>query len=195
MNILTDRQKEIVDESIRIIAEKGIQQLTIKNISKSVGISEPAIYRHFDGKIDILLAILFKFKKNSRINLAKITSNKTSSLKQIESVFNNHFKKFDANPALAAVIFSEEIFQNDKRLSKQVNLIMKLNQNIIMKIIERGQQNNEIRSDIPKEQLYLIIIGALRLIVTKWRLAKYSFDLKKEGIELLNPIKKIIERT
>lgn len=195
MNILTDRQKEIVDESIRIIAEKGIQQLTIKNISKSVGISEPAIYRHFDGKIDILLAILFKFKKNSRINLAKITSNKTSSLKQIESVFSNHFKKFDANPALAAVIFSEEIFQNDKRLSKQVNLIMKLNQNIIMKIIEGGQQNNEIRSDIPKEQLYLIIIGALRLIVTKWRLAKYSFDLKKEGIELLNPIKKIIERT
>jgi len=195
MNTLTDRQKEIIDESIRIIAEKGIQKLTIKNISKSVGISEPAIYRHFDGKMDILLAILAQFKKNSRINLAKIDSIKTSSIKQIEYVFNNHFKQFAANPALTAVIFSEEIFQNDKRLSEQVNLIMNLNQNIIMKIIERGQQNNEFISDIPKKQLSIIIMGALRLIVTKWRLSKYSFDLKHEGIELLNSIKMVIERT
>lgn len=192
MNTFTDRQKEIIDVSIKIIAEKGIQQLTIKNISKSMGISEPAIYRHFDCKMDILLAILSHFKKNSHIISEKIISNKTSSIKQIESIFINHFKQFAVNPALAAVIFSEEIFQNDKRLAEQVNLIMQLNQNIIIKIIEKGQQNNEIRSDIPEKQLSIIIMGALRLTVAKWRLSKYSFDLEQEGAEMWNSIKKVI---
>lgn len=192
MNTFTERQKEIIDVSIKIIAEKGIQQLTIKNISKSMGISEPAIYRHFDGKMDILLAILSHFKKNSHIISAKIISNKTSSIKQIESIFINHFKQFAANPALTAVIFSEEIFQNDKRLAEQVNLIMQLNQNMIIKIIEKGQQNNEIRSDISKKHLSIIIMGALRLIVAKWRLSKYSFDLEQEGTDLWNSINNVI---
>ena len=193
MDSFTDRQKQIIDVSIKIIAEKGIQKLTIKNISKSMGISEPAIYRHFDGKMDILLAILSLFKKNSHIVSAKTISNKTSSIKQIESIFVNHFKQFAANPALSAVIFSEEIFQNDKRLAEQVNSTMQLNQNMIIKIIEKGQQNNEIRNDIPEKQLSVIIMGALRLIVAKWRLSKYSFNLEQEGAELWNSIKKIIE--
>ena len=191
MNTFTDRQKEIIDVSIKIIAEKGIQQLTIKNISKSMGISEPAIYRHFDGKMDILLAILSHFKSNSYIISAKIISNKTSSIKQIESLFINHFKQFAENSALAAVLFSEEIFQNDKRLSEQVSLMMQLNQNLIIKIIEKGQQNNEIRSDIPEKQLSIIIMGALRFIVAKWRLSKYSFNLEQEGTLMFNSIKNL----
>jgi len=193
MKPFTDRQNEIIDVSIKIISEKGIQQLTIKNISKSMGISEPAIYRHFDGKMDILLAILSHFKKNRHINSAKIISAKTSSIKQIESIFINHFKQFAANPASAAIIFSEEIFQNDKRLAEQVNLMMQLNQNMIINIIKKGQKNNEIRHDIPDKQLSIIIMGALRLIVSKWRLSKYSFDLEQEGAELWKSLKRLIE--
>ena len=70
---------------------------------------------------------------------------------------------------------------------------MQLNQNMIMNIIEKGQINNEIRNDIPDKQLSLIIMGALRLIVSKWRLSKYSFDLEQEGAELWKSLKKIIE--
>ena len=194
MNTFTDRQKQIIDVSIQLIAEKGIQQLTIKNISKSLGISEPAIYRHFDGKIDILLAILSNFKEKSHVISMNITSNKTSSIKQIESIFIDHFKQFTVNPASAAVIFSEEIFQNEKRLAEQVNLIMQSNKNTFNKIIKKGQQNNKIRKDIPEEQLSLIIMGALRLIVTKWRLSNFAFDLEKKGRELWKSIEKLIER-
>ena len=53
--MLTERQQEILDKSIEIISRKGIQGLTIKNLSKEIGISEPAIYRHFESKTDILL--------------------------------------------------------------------------------------------------------------------------------------------
>ena len=192
MNIFTERQKEIIDVSIKIIAEKGIQQLTIKNISKSMGISEPAIYRHFNSKMDILLAILSNFKENNHIISTNILSTQTSSIDKIEFVLINHFKQFTTNPALAAVIFSEEIFQNDKRLAEQVNLIMQMNQKMIINILKNGQKNNVIRNDISKKQLSIIIMGTLRFLVTKWRLSKYSFDLKQEGADLWSSLKKIL---
>lgn len=189
MTTYTDRQKEIIDVSINIIAEKGIQQLTIKNISKSMKISEPAIYRHFDGKLEILLAILSNFKEYGHSISTEIKSNKSSTIEQLESVIMNHVKQFTAKPALAAVIFSEEIFQNDKRLAEQVRVIMQTNQNMIAKIIERGQQINEIRNDIPAKQLSIMVMGALRLLVTKWRLSQHSFKLQQEGVELWLSIK------
>jgi AcrR family transcriptional regulator len=192
MTIYTDRQKEIIDVSINIIAQKGIQQLTIKNISKKMGISEPAIYRHFDGKMDILLAILSNFKEHSHINSTRILSKSSVSIEHIEAIFISHFKQFTAKPALAAVIFSEEIFQNDERLAEQVSSIMQLNQKMIVEIIQNGQKNKEIRKDIHAEQFSIITMGALRLLVTQWQLSKYSFDLEQEGGKLLDSLKKLL---
>lgn len=61
MTNLTDRQKKIIEVSIELIAEKSIQELTIKNIAQKIGLTEGAIYRHFQSKFDILLNILQTF--------------------------------------------------------------------------------------------------------------------------------------
>ncbi len=188
----TKRQKDIIDVSIKIIAKNGIQHLTIKNISKSLGISEPAIYRHFESKLDILLAILLDFKIKMQNSIDHIQALGKTSVEQIEVMFFSHFREFVNNPALAAVIFSEEIFQNDKRLARQVKSIMKLSQDFITSLIQEGQQTHMVRDDIPHEQLSLIILGALRLIVTRWRLSDTAFDLEKEGHNLWKSIKKLI---
>jgi len=194
MNGLSERQQQIVDESIKIIAEHSIQQLTIKNLSKRIGISEPAIYRHFESKIDILLAILESFKqtKNSIIN--RIAVDNMPALEKFEAIFTEHLKIFVANPALAAVVFSEEIFQNDKRLSETVFSIMRMNQQTHMDIIEIAQKNKEIKDGISGRNLSVMIMGSLRLMVTRWRLSGFAFDLEKEGLELWNTIKNLIVR-
>ncbi|MDA3872261.1 MAG: TetR/AcrR family transcriptional regulator [Candidatus Marinimicrobia bacterium] len=190
----TERQEEIIKMSINIIAEKGIQNLTIKNISKAIGISEPAIYRHFESKMDILLAILSYFKKSNSIVLETPNLESKNTIQQIGSIYSNHFKQFKKNHALASVIFSEDIFKNDNQLSKKVASIMQSNNIVISKIIKTGQENNEIRNDIPVDELALIIMGALRLIVKKWRMANFSFDLEKEGTNLWNSIEKTISK-
>ena len=51
---LSERQKEIINASLEIIAENGIQSLTIKNLSKKIGLVESAIYRHYESKTQIL---------------------------------------------------------------------------------------------------------------------------------------------
>ena len=62
---ITERQQEIINVSLELIAESGIQSLTIKNLAKKIGFAESAIYRHYENKIQILLAILDFFKQST----------------------------------------------------------------------------------------------------------------------------------
>ena len=55
---MTERQKTIVEAAIKLIDEGGIQNVTMKNIAARLDITEPAIYRHFASKNEILLAML-----------------------------------------------------------------------------------------------------------------------------------------
>jgi len=190
---MTKRQSEIIDESIKLIADKGIQGLTIKNLSKAIGVSEPAIYRHFENKQGILLGILSIFKDNKEKLFQIIQSSDPNPLMELKSLFETRFKYFTKNPAIASVIFSEELFRNDPLLSKKVFEIMEENQKMILQIIKAGQKSSVIKHDLTANQLAFIITGALRLIVTKWRLSNFSFNLEKEGKSLWKSIELLIK--
>ncbi len=192
MTYYTDIQLDILNSAIALIAEKGIQQLTIKNLAGKIGKTEGAIYRHFEKKTDILCGILQMFKEHKISMQDKIQEKDTQALMQLKEVFNQHFQMFTDNPAMAAVIFSEEIFQNEKQLAETVFAIMQETQKIVSSLIEQGQRSGQMRKDISPEQLSMIVMGALRLMVTRWRLSRNAFDLRKEGSKLWESIEKIV---
>ena len=191
---ITERQQEIINVSLALITESGIQSLTIKNLAKRIGFAESAIYRHYENKIQILLAILDFFKRNTEQLFSNHLNSNENALIRIEKLFVTHFRKFTNTPSLVAVIFSEEIFRNEKELCTKVAEIMNLNIANLTTIIKDGQQKGEIRNDIEASHLATMILGSLRMFVKQWSMANYKFDLIAKGAELINSIKILLHK-
>ncbi len=192
--MLTERQTEIIDCSIEIIDRKGIQGLTIKNISKEIGVSEPAIYRHFKSKTDIILAILENFRIMADFLSEAMDNFDGSAIEKINFMFNKMMEMFTEQPSLVSVIFSEEIFKNENQLLEKITEILNLNQNTVENILNKGQEQNNVRQDINSQSLALIIMGSLRLLIKRWDLNKHNFNLNEEGDTLLTSLKLIISK-
>jgi TetR/AcrR family fatty acid metabolism transcriptional regulator len=181
---LKGRQQEIVDASIGLIADLGIQQLTIKNIAGKLGITEPAIYRHFESKFDIIFALLDSFGEMSSDILQKTATQKLPPLAKLEAFILDRLTRMSGNPNLAKVMFSEELFQSDERLAGKVMEIMHEHKDIIQTIIEEGRVDGSIRTDIDSNTLFRIIFGPVRLLIKQWTLSGFRFDLEEEGRKL-----------
>ena len=50
----TNRQIEIIEAAKKLIGEKGIQNITTKNLAKEMAFTEAALYRHFKNKNEYL---------------------------------------------------------------------------------------------------------------------------------------------
>ena len=192
MSGLTERQLQIIDAAIELISEKSIQELTIKNLSRKIGLTEGALYRHFASKTDILLSILHLFQQEVALLLNRICSSSEPATQLIEDIFLHHFEYFIEKPAVSAVIFSESIFQNDTRLAKEVYKLLQMHEDALHCIIEKGQASGEIKKTIHKKELSRIIIGSIRYTVTTWRLSNFKFDLIKEGKQIVKAIKTLL---
>ena len=189
----TERQKEILDAALDLISQKGIQGLTIKNLSKKIGISEPAIYRHYENKIEILLKILDLFKESSGRIFEDELRHELGAIQKIEFLFSRHFSKFAENPTLVSVVFSEEIFRSEPVLIEKIAEVINRNSQILRKIIVDGQERGEVRSDLEAGHIAIIIMGSLRLFVKQWQFSGYKFNLEKEGRKLIDSIKLLIK--
>jgi len=188
----TERQEQILKTSIELIANKGIQGFTIKNLSHAIGISEPAIYRHFESKTAILLAILDNFKEMAGMMSSSITNSENRTIDKIEILFLNLIEMFIKQPTIISVIFSEEIFKNDIQLKNKIIEIHNLNQTNIERIIDEGLVKGYVRNDLDTSSLALIFMGAFRLLVKRWDLNGYNFNLKSEGEKLIHSFKLLL---
>ena len=69
------RQIEIIEAATILIGQKGIQNLTTKNLAAEIGFSEPALYRHFKNKSDILQSVLVYYRVLMKEGLEKLLIN------------------------------------------------------------------------------------------------------------------------
>ncbi|MDA3885503.1 MAG: TetR/AcrR family transcriptional regulator [Candidatus Delongbacteria bacterium] len=175
MTELTERQKEIIEKGIKIIAEEGIQNLTIKNLSKVVGVTEGALYKHYDNKHAILLGIVDFFEEFSK----QYTLGK--GLTGIKSFVMERYKKFSDNPELVKVMFAEALFINNDELSERMKDIMHSHKKYVDIMIEEGKKAGDINLVIESNSIFRIIFGSMRLLVTQWCYSGYSFNLEEEG--------------
>jgi len=190
--MISDRQQEIIEATIELINSKGIQGFTIKNISKIVGVSEPAIYRHFDSKTAILVTLLDLLKENSIQIYGNNLNFEGSVISKIERIFENHFATFTKMPSLSSVVFSEELFRNDKSLTGKISEVIDFNNKILLDIVVEGQKRGEIRNDVDAAHMVTMLMGSLRLFVKKWQFSEFNFDLISNGKLLTNSLVRLI---
>jgi hypothetical protein len=131
-------------------------------------------------------------KQNTEEELSHVDEN-NPTIDKIKKMIQGHTDRFIKNPSLTAIIFSEEIFNNNSILAKPIRIMMKLNQNKLIAMIEKGQASGDVRVDIQAEQISLMVIGSFRFLVSKWHIMNFDFDLKNDVNEMLNAIEKVLK--
>lgn len=170
---------------MEIISVEGLSSLTTKNLAKRMGVSEPALYRHFDNKVAILAGVLEYFRVNTETAFSQHIVEDMPAFEKIATFFRNNFKTFTENPSFVVVIFSDELYRSEPSLSRAIGMVQQTNRARLLGILEKGQQNGEIRNDVPKEHLALILMSTLRNFVNNWHQADRPFSLIERGEGLL----------
>lgn len=184
----TARQIEIINAATELINQGGIQLLTTKALAEKMGFSEPAIYRHFKNKTDILSSVLNYFGMGLKTKMTELIQSEDKGIEKLKQIIDFQFEHFSNHPAIVMVIFAETSFQYEKKLSVDVYNILTNKKERVVSIIEQGQKDRSIRSDVDPNQLASVFMGSMRFTILQWRLNNYSNDLKKDGKMLWNVI-------
>ena len=183
---LTSRQAEIVDAALKLIAEQGIQHLTIRNLSTAIGVTEAALYRHFPGKTEIIQAMVSRFEEDVDDigELRGWTAVEAALVRRTELVL--------AKPDLARVLFAEELFKDSPEIAQILHGMMQRHQQIMKCHFQEAVDDGVIRADIPMDTLFRLILGPLRLLIKQWGLSDGAFDLRAKRDEMLEFMKELL---
>ena len=178
------RQNEILDAALHLIAEKGIRNLTIRHLSQAMHITDAALYYYFQDKLAIIQALVSRFEGE-----ADAVEDELHGWAAVEAALIHRTELILATPDLARVVFAEELFQGDPEVEQILFGMMQRHRKIMLRHFREAEDAGEIRSDIPDDTLFRMILGPLRLLIKQWGMSHGAFDLREERQHLLDSMK------
>lgn len=105
---LTERQAQIVDAALRIIATKGSRRFTTQLLAKEVGLTGGALYRHFSGMDEVVDAVVDRV---GQVLFEGFPPEADDPVERLRLFFYRRARTILGNPHVSRLLLSDHLAQ------------------------------------------------------------------------------------
>lgn len=169
-----ERKKEIIDSAGDLIIHEGVQGVTIKNISKRNRISEPAIYRHFKNKREILVELINTFENSLMEAIDKPIRHHKNPLDRLREIMKTHMIFTEERKGVLFAVTAESIHFNDDYLRRKILGVIERYKTKIKGILLEAKKEGMLREDINLDSVSLTFFGLIQAAIVQFALTNYT---------------------
>lgn len=182
------RKDSILISAIEILDEKGIKGMTMKEIAKMEGVTEPAIYRQYKSKKDVIKAILEEFGRYDKQIMDTITQQKMLPEDALRFFCTSLADYYKGYPQVATAMFSFDVFKYDSDTSNIMEKIISNRLEFIIEYVKIGLKADIFKLELEEVPLAEMINGFIMNSTFNWKINNCSYDLKDRVISMFNSI-------
>jgi AcrR family transcriptional regulator len=182
----SDRKAEIVRQAIRLADETGPDRVTTQHLADAVGLSQPAIFRHFPNKSDIWLAVGQTITRD--MEAWPLDDGGDDAAGCLVGLVTRQFGYITQNPAIPAILFSRELHAGNEKLRQHFERVMAARRAGFAALIRRAQDLGQLRHSLDADDAAALILATIQGLAMRWSLENRSFDLQAEGTRLIRTV-------
>jgi AcrR family transcriptional regulator len=153
-----ERRVEIAEAALKVVGEYGVQGATMARIADEVGISGPALYKHFDNRAEILGAALDQLQQ--RVTSWLDSASHPNALERLKQLDASHITTVARDyEGVVAPLFEFVAASPRSDLKEQMGRRQRETLQKFVAIIEEGQRQGSIRTDIDTEVVAWNLMG------------------------------------
>ena len=174
------RKLQILLAARNLVFSEGAAKLTMRRVGEAVGISEPAVYRHFQNKEALLRGLIhFMFEGWEE----KLHALKQESISASEKVIKlgkihlTHLIDHQFNPLLLI---------SESGLAEQPSVTAAMTEKgdriaaVMTSILQEGRSSGEFAADLNLKSASLAIFGVLQGSLVRWTLSRSTRGLSSD---------------
>ncbi|SME88403.1 TetR/AcrR family transcriptional regulator [Desulfovibrio gilichinskyi] len=156
-----DSRREQIAEAALKLAAKNISAITVENVAKACKIVPSALYRHYKNKDEIFDGLRDLVNNKLRENATIAAKEETSPLAILKNLALKHGDLIYKYPGIPRLLFSDQVANSDSLKRKGFLAIMDEYRKVLAMIAKKGQQTDEIRTDIKSEDVVFMFLGTV----------------------------------
>lgn len=181
-----DRRTQILETMLRLAGEAGPESVRTKALAEEIGVSEPALYRHFPGgKAEMWGAVAGFIGERMASAWQRAADAEAPAPERLRQMIGAQLAFARSLPALPAILFSRALHEENPALRAGIAAVMARFHARLQAIVEDGVRRGEIRAEADAEASAWLLIAAVQGTALRWSLSGRSFDMEAEGRRIM----------
>lgn len=181
----TGRRAEILETALKLAFEGGPNAVTTVAIAERLGLTQPAIYRHFRSKADLWGAITDQLGGQISANIAAVEALEGPAVERLRALVLGHLALICRTPALPEIMVARDPDDAKAAMRAAMRERMVAFQKMLTRLCAEAQAQGALRADVMAKDVATLLMGILQSLVLRLLLTRDPEPLLADGERLL----------
>lgn len=179
-----ERRAEVIEAALKLAAQVGPDRITAELIARELGVTQPAIFRHFPRKDDIWTATM-DWLRGSLTGLWADAMADAPLAGRLEALIEAHLGFVDRHPAVPLVLLSPELQARHPAIGQAIGRMTGLFHGELARAVEDGMAAGALARDIEPGRAAWMVLTLVQGIALRWAASGRAFGIVDEGRALI----------
>lgn len=182
-----DRQAELVQAALDLAAIKSPAEITTGDLAQAIGITQGGVFKHFESKEAIWLAVLDWTHQTLIDRLQQVAkSQQTSPLQAMRAVFMAHIDFVQTYPGVPRLIFQELQHAKLTALKGKVQLLMADYRGLVAGLLAQAHEQEQMAPEVDPKGAVVLFMGAVQGLVMQSLVTGNLKDMARQAQAVFN---------
>jgi AcrR family transcriptional regulator len=164
-------RQRIVGESMRLFVRKGFHGTTIKDIASAVNLTKGSIYWYFEGKDDLLEAILAEWEESFLNGLIAFMEGESGSFEERFRAYHKYCTEYAVSHRDLCVVWTilaAEIAGSGMKGEGKFRDLLERYLGFVRELIDEGKREGVVKAGLDSHVLANVILGIHDGVLLQW---------------------------
>ena len=181
-----ERRGEIVQAALDLAFEVGPQKVTTGRIAQRLGLTQPAIYKHFPSKADLWHLVTSSLKARIIANIKNSSDLSLPPVTRLRKLVLGQLALVHETPALPEFMVARQPVGMRETERMEIRAGMMAFFDAVRSYVKDAQTGGALRADMPASDLAALIIGVIQSLVLRMLVNRDPAILLVDGERLLD---------
>jgi AcrR family transcriptional regulator len=178
-----ERRAEIVAAALALAAEIGLNNTTADAIARRIGVTQPAIFRHFPRK-DAMWQAVLEWLDEQLGQVWHDALQQAPAERRVEAVVAAHLGFVARFPAMPLVLLSPELRRTCAAIDQGSGRLIGRFHATLAQAVTDGQDAGRFDAGLAAADAAYMLLAVVQGTALRWAAGGHPFDLAAEGVRL-----------
>lgn len=162
------RRVEIVEAALELLGTTPLAELTTRQLARHLGISQPALFRHFRSREAILVSVVGYAHESLGAVVESVVAGESTAVDRLGALVRGLLTLVEAQPGLPRLLFSDAL-QADGAVTVAVSQLMSMQISLAAELVRQAQQEGAVARSEDAERYASLLVAMIQGLFLQWQ--------------------------
>ncbi len=162
-----DRRAQIVGAALHLLAELSLDELTTRRLAAELGLSQPALFRHFVSRDAIVLAVVARVRSDLEQLAADVLARRETVAARLHHLGTALLDHVRTHPGFPRLLFAAAL-PGGGPIREAMRHVVSMQSALVAALVREGQAHGEFDRAVPPDDAAALFVGLLQGLVLRW---------------------------